>query len=247
MAPLRILIVDDEPLARRRLVRLLESESDLVVVGALGDGESAVAALDPLRPDLLLLDVRLPGMDGLAVLDAARGARQPAVVFVTAYDRYAVAAFEREAVDYLLKPVDGARLREAVARARRRLRRPGAGDLARGLGALRNGSSAAPAERLLVMTRGHGVFVRTADIEWIEAAGNAVRLHVGTATHRVRGPLSRLMQRLDRDRFRRVGRSTVVNVDRVKEIQPWFHGDAVVLLESGRRVRLSRRYRQELF
>jgi two-component system LytT family response regulator len=101
-------------------------------------------------------------------------------------------------------------------------------------------------ERLLVMTRGRGVFVRTADIEWIEAAGNAVRLHVAGAAHRVRGPLTRLLQRLDRDRFRRVSRSSVVNVDRVKEIQPWFHGDGIVVLESGRRVRLSRRYRSQL-
>jgi two-component system LytT family response regulator len=152
------------------------------------------------------------------------------VVFVTAYDRYAVAAFEREAVDYLLKPVDGERLHAAVERARRRLRRSGPGELARGLGALRNGDTS-PAERLLVMTRGRGVFIRTAEIEWIEAAGNAVRLHMGSEVHRLRGPLRRLLQRLDPDRFRRVGRSTVVNVDCVKEIQPWFHGDAVVRVE----------------
>lgn len=247
MSRLRVVIVDDEPLARRRLTRLLKSEPDVSVVGECGDGESAVAALGRLTPDLLLLDVRLPGMDGLAVLDAVRpAAHGPAVVFVTAYDRYAVAAFEREAVDYLLKPVDGERLRSAVARARRRLRRPGPGELARGLGALRNGISR-PAERLLVMTRGRGVFVRTADIEWIEAAGNAVRLHVSGALHRVRGPLTRLVDRLDPDRFRRISRSAVVNVDRVKEIEPWFHGDAVILLDSGRRIRLSRRYRQELF
>lgn len=245
MKPLRTLIVDDEPLARRRLARLLKTETDVTVVGECGDGESAVAALERLAPDFVLLDVRLPGMDGLAVLDAVRSERRPAVVFVTAYDRYAVAAFEREAVDYLLKPVDGERLRAAVARVRRRLRRPGPGELGRGLGALRNGD-ARPAERLLVMTRGRGVFVRSADIEWIEAAGNAVRLHVGATVHRVRGPLTRLLARLDRDRFRRVSRSAVVNVDRVKEIQPWFHGDGVVVLESGRRVRLSRRYRSEL-
>ena len=247
MKALRTLIVDDEPLARRRLARLLKAESDVVVVGECGDGESAVQALARLTPDLLLLDVRLPGMDGLGVLDAidARPSRRPAVVFVTAYDRYAVAAFEREAVDYLLKPVDGERLHAAVERARRRLRRSGPGELARGLSALRNGD-ASPAERLLVMTRGRGVFIRTAEIEWIEAAGNAVRLHVGAAAHRVRGPLTRLLQRLDRDRFRRVNRSSVVNVDRVKEIQPWFHGDGIVVLESGRRVRLSRRYRSQL-
>ncbi len=245
MTPLRALIVDDEPLARRRLTRLLKDEAYVRVVGECGDGESAVAALERLVPDLVLLDVRLPGMDGLAVLDAAKPSRRPAVVFVTAYDCYAVAAFEQEAVDYLLKPVDGDRLHDALGRVRRRLRRSGPGELARGFGAIPN-RTAVPVERLLVMTRGRGVFIRTADIDWIEAAGNAVRLHVGATAHRVRGPLTRLLQRLDRDRFRRVSRSAVVNVDRVKEIQPWFHGDAVAVLQSGRRVRVSRRYRQEL-
>ena len=243
--PLRALIVDDEPLARRRLARLLKDEPGVRVVGEASDGESAVAALGRLRPDLLLLDVRLPGMDGLAVLDALGAARRPAVVFVTAYDQYAVDAFEREAVDYVLKPVDGLRLRAAVARAAGRLRRSRPGGLERGLGALRNGDTQ-PVERLLVMKRGRGVFVRTENIEWIEAAGNAVNLHVGAVVHRVRGPLTRLLDRLDRQRFRRVSRGAVVNVDHVKEIQPWFHGDAVAVLDSGRRIRVSRRYRHEL-
>jgi two-component system LytT family response regulator len=241
---LRVLIVDDEPLARRRLARLLKHEADVVVVGECGDGESAVSALERLTPDLLLLDVQLPGMDGLAVLDAARPARSPAVVFVTAYDRYAVQAFEREAVDYLVKPVDGERLRSAVARARRRLGRHGRNDLTRALGALPNGK---PAERLLVMSRGRGVFVRVAEIEWIEARGNTVHLHAAGVVHRLRGPLARLHERLDPERFRRVSRSAVVNLDHVKEIEPWFHGDAVILLESGRKVRLSRRYRRQMF
>ena len=243
--PLRALIVDDEPLARRRLARLLKDEPGVRVVGEASDGESAVAALGRLRPDLLLLDVRLPGMDGLAVLDALGAARRPAVVFVTAYDQYAVDAFEREAVDYVLKPVDGLRLRAAVARAAGRLRRSRPGELERGLGALRNGDTQ-PVERLLVMKRGRGVFVRTENIEWIEASGNAVNLHVGAVVHRVRGPLTRLLDRLDRQRFRRVSRGAVVNVDHVKEIQPWFHGDAVAVLDGGRRIRVSRRYRHEL-
>ena len=226
--PLRALIVDDEPLARRRLARLLKDEPGVRVVGEASDGESAVAALGRLRPDLLLLDVRLPGMDGLAVLDALGAARRPAVVFVTAYDQYAVDAFEREAVDYVLKPVAGLRLRAAVARAAGRQRRSRPGELERGL------------------KRGRGVFVRTENIEWIEAAGNAVNLHVGAVVHRVRGPLTRLLDRLDRQRFRRVSRGAVVNVDHVKEIQPWFHGDAVAVVDSGRRIRVSRRYRHEL-
>lgn len=240
---MRALIVDDEPLARRRLGRLLKQETDVTVVGECGDGASAVRALEQHAPDLLLLDVHLPGMDGLAVLDAARPARRPAVIFVTAYDRYAVAAFDREAVDYVVKPVSGERLHAAVARARQRLKRGGSGELARGTAALRHDR---PLERLLVMSRGRGVFVRTADIEWIEARGNAVHVHAAGAVHRLRGPLTRIQERLDPDRFRRVSRSAVVNLDRVKEIEPWFHGDAVLLMGSGKRIRLSRRYRQEL-
>jgi len=237
---MRVLIVDDEPLARRRLSRLLKSETDVTVVGECADGESAVKALARAKPDLLLLDVRLPDMDGLAVLDAITSSDRPSVIFVTAYDRYAVQAFEREAVDYLLKPVDGERLRAAVDRARRR----GASTLARGFAALRNGR---PSERLLVMHRGRGVFVRAADIEWIEARRNAVAIHVaGGAAHKLRGPLARVVDRLDAERFRRISRSAVVNLDRVKAIEPWFHGDGIVVLESGRRLRLSRRFRQQL-
>lgn len=243
MKTLRVVIIDDEPLARRRLIRLLKDAPDVSVVGAYGDGESAVQALEGVEPDVLLLDVRLPGLDGLAVLDALHPGKRPAVIFVTAYDKYAVPAFEREAVDYLLKPVDGERLRAAVERARRRLARPGSSELTRAHGVLVNGR---PVERLLVMTRGRGVFVRVADVEWIEAQGNAVQLHAAGAVHRLRGPLSRLLKRLDPERFRRVSRSAVVNVDRVKEIQPWFHGDGVIVLESGRKVRLSRRYRREM-
>jgi two-component system LytT family response regulator len=243
MKPLSILVVDDEPLARRRLTRLLKNEPEVSIAGECGDGESAVQALERLTPDVLLLDVHLPGMDGLAVLDSARPARQPAVVFVTAYDRYAIQAFERAAVDYLLKPVDGERLHAALERARQRVRRGGAGELARGNAALRNGR---PVERLLVMNRGRGVFVRAAAIEWIEAKGNAVRVHAAGVVHRLRGPLARLHERLDQDRFRRVSRSAVVNLDRVREIEPWFHGDAIIHLQSGHRIRLSRRYRHQL-
>ena len=246
MKPLRVVIVDDEPLARRRLIRLLKDAPDVSVVGEYGDGESAITALQDVQPDVLLLDVRLPGLDGLAVFDAVTTARppgRPAVIFVTAYDKYAVSAFEREAVDYLLKPVDGERLRAAVERARRRLARPGSSELTRAHGVLVNGR---PVERLLVMTRGRGVFVRVADVEWIEAQGNAVHLHAGGAVHRLRGPLARLLKRLDPERFRRVSRSAVVNLDHVDQIEPWFHGDAVLLLKSGKKLRVSRRFRHQL-
>jgi two-component system LytT family response regulator len=211
-------------LARRRLARLLRGERDVTIVGECEDGASALQALARLAPDVVLLDVRMPGITGLDVAAATQFPR-PAVVFVTAYDRYAVAAFERDAVDYLLKPVEGERLREAIDRARRRLR----------------------LRRIPVTTRGRGAFLSVADIDWIEAAGNSVRVHATGAVHRLRGPLSRFLARLDPGRFRQVSRSAVVNVERVREIRPWSHGDAFVVLETGRHIRVSRRYRAQLY
>lgn len=229
---IRALIADDEPLGRRRVRRLLDAERDVAVVGECDDGPAALAAIRRLAPDVVFLDVQMPGLDGLGVLDALGGRRAlPVTVFVTAYDRYAVPAFDHHAADYLLKPIDPVRFREALGRVRERL----GADTAR----------AQPLERLLVRERGGGraFFVRLDEVEWIEAARNDVCLHVGRAAHRVRSTLGALERRLDPARFRRVSRSALVNLDRVRELQPWFHGDAVVLLQSGARVTMSRRYR----
>ena len=239
---IRALIVDDEPLACRRLRRLLRTERDLEVVGECGDGASALAAIRRGRPDLVFLDVRLPGVDGLTLLRRVAGGPRPEVVFVTAYDRYAASAFDHEAVDYVLKPIAPERLREAVERARRRL-----GGRESGAAVPPPPSSLpTPLERLLVRERGRAFFVRADEVEWIEAAGNYARLHHGRRAHALRTALTALERRLDPQRFRRVSRSALVNVDRVAEIQPWFHGDALVILQSGARVRLSRRYRSRL-
>lgn len=233
---IRAVVVEDEPLAVRRLRRLVRGEPDVRIVAACGDAASARMAIDRHTPDLLFLDVQLPGADGFTLLQEVAAERRPAVIFVTAYERYAVPAFAHEAVDYLLKPIDPERFRAAVARARRRLgRRETAAD------------GGAPLVRLLVRERGRAFFVRVDEVDWFEAAGNYVRLHVGRTTHRVRLPLARLEARLDRGQFRRINRSYIVQLDRIRELQSWFHGDGVVILTSGTRLRLSRRYRDRLY
>lgn len=230
---IRTLLVEDEPLAVRRLRRLLRDESDVEVVGAYGDAPSAQAAIDTLAPDLLLLDVRLPGADGLSLLEQLPAGRRPAIIFVTAYERYAVPAFAHEAVDYLLKPIDAERFRAALERARHRLARRGPAD-----GTL---------QRLLVRERGRSFFVRVDAVDWFEAGGNYVTLHVGSATHRVRVPLARLEAGLDRRAFRRISRSHIVRVDGIRELRPRSHGDGLVMLTTGARLPLSRRYRERLY
>jgi len=236
LVTIRALLVEDEPLAVRRLRRLVRGEPDVQVVGACGDVAAARTAIDTLAPDLLFLDVQLPGADGLALLRGLPPERRPAVIFVTAYERYAVPAFAHEAVDYLLKPIDPERFRAAVARARRRL---GRRDTA--------ATDGPPLERLLVRERGRAFFVRVEEVDWFEAEGNYVRLHVGRVTHRVRLPLATIEARLDRRAFRRISRSHIVQLDRIRELQPWFHGDGLVILTSGARLRLSRRYREGVY
>jgi two-component system, LytTR family, response regulator len=232
---IRALLVEDEPLAVRRLRRLLRREPDVRVVAACADVSAARAALSRHRPDLLLLDVQLPGGDGLTLLAGLPPERRPEIVFVTAFAQYAVPAFAHAAADYLLKPIDPDRLRAALGRVRRRLgRREAAGE-------------AGPLGRLLVRERGRAFFVRVDQVDWFEALGNYVRLHVGRATHRVRLPLATLAARLDPAGFRRISRSHIVRLDAVRELQPWFHGDGVVILSSGTRLRLSRRFRGRLY
>jgi two-component system LytT family response regulator len=244
---LHVLIVDDEPLARSRLRALLEREPDVEVVGESGDGTAAVAAARALRPDLVFLDVQMPALDGFGVLEAL-GEPLPAVVFVTAYDRYALRAFEVHALDYLLKPFDRERFRRALERARAALQRDESLAVNRKLLELlddvRPGRKAAP--RLVVKTAGRVFFLRPEEIDWVEAAGNYVKLHAGREEHLLRETMSALEGRLDADRFVRIHRSALVNLDRVRELQPWFHGDYKVILRDGTELTLSRGYRPKL-
>lgn len=246
--PLRVLIVDDESLARERLRRLIERQTDITIIGECGDGVSALECIRRDRPQVVLLDVQMPELDGLEVVQQLEPHLRPVIIFVTAHDRYAVQAFEVQAVDYLLKPVDEGRLAAAIQRARAQCQ-PGAGPewaerLNRLLGELR--PEAKSQDRLAVKTDGRVVFVKYSELDWIEASDNYVELHVGTTCHLLRETLSNLSERLPSDQFLRISRSVIVNLDRVKELQPLFHGEYCIQLRDGTKVTLTRTYRHLL-
>lgn len=245
---LRVVVADDEPPARERLRELLAGVPDVQVVGEAPSGTAAVEAVRRLQPDLLLLDVQMPGLDGFGVLEALEPGELPAVVFVTAYDAYALRAFEVHALDYLLKPFDAERLGRALDRVRAaRAAEAAAAPDPRLLELLsRLAERRTPFERLLAKRGDTSVLLRCAELDWIEAAGNYLRLHVGREIFLVRETLSSLEGRLDPARFARVHRSIMVNLDRVREIHPAFHGDAVLRLADGTDVPLSRTYRDAL-
>jgi two-component system, LytTR family, response regulator len=248
---IKTLIVDDEAIARDRVRRFLKAESDVEVVGESRDGREAVGAIKSLAPDLVFLDVQMPEMDGFAALAAVGPASVPAVVFVTAYDRYALRAFEVHALDYLLKPFTQERFRQSLAHARAQITRGRQGGVDARLLALlediKGGQGGRKyAERLVVKSAGRVSFVKAEDVDWIEACGNYVNLHTGGAAHLLRETLSHLEQRLDPDKFLRIHRSRLVNIDRIKELTPLFNGDYTVSLRDGTDLTLSRTYRDRL-
>ena len=257
---LRILLVDDEPLARRRLRRMLASEAEVVVVGECGSGSDAVKTIGAEAPDVVLLDVQMPGGDGFEVLDRVGPSTLPLVVFVTAYDEYALRAIEGAALDYLLKPVRRARLRTALERARERLTLY---DVAAGSDSASEWSEAAPsrvrsdssggpdrpaprAERLLI-DRGNHMEVLVVDaIDWIEAADNHVIVHANGESHRFRRTMEQVLDRLPTESFVRVHRSAIVNLARVRQVHEWFHGSYLLVLANGTKVATGRAYRERV-
>jgi two-component system, LytTR family, response regulator len=247
-APIRTLIVDDEPLCRERLRALLADDPDFTIVGECGDGAEAVATLRETPCDLVFLDVQMPVMDGLEVVEAIGPERMPTVIFVTAYDRYALRAFEVQALDYLLKPFDRERFEKALGRAKAHVQRDQSAEASRQLLALLGDTRPGRKhlERLVIKSGGRIFFLKMEEIDWIEAAGNYLRLHVGSETHLLRETMNALEGRIDPERFLRIHRSTIVNIERIREIQPLFHGDYVVLLRDGTELTLSRTYRQRL-
>ncbi len=248
MTKIRTLVVDDEPMGRERVLSLLQQEEDVEVIGECSDGTQAIAAIQQHSPDLVFLDVNMPGANGFGVIDAVGADRMPNVIFVTAYDEYALKAFEYHALDYLLKPFNRDRFQETLKHARASLERRRAGDLGRRLLALVNDikPDAPRLERLVVKSGGRVFFLRTDEIDWIEAAGNYVRLHLGEESHLFRETMNRMEGRLDARRFVRIHRSRIVNTERIKELQPWFNGEYVVILRNGTRLTLSRGYRDRL-
>jgi two-component system LytT family response regulator len=242
---LNALIVDDEPLARKALLRLLKIERDINVIGQCGDGESAVDAIRRARPELVFLDVQMPEMDGFRVVETIGVNQMPVTIFVTAFDRYAMNAFDANAVDYLLKPFAADRLSRALARARDRyLGRQNQESAQRLFSLLGSRYQSDYAQRLTVSTGGRILFVLVGDIDWIEAEGNYARLHVSCHVYDVRETLQALMEKLDPREFVRIHRSTIVNVQRIREVQPWFQGSHIVLLHSGEKLRMSRYQRE---
>ena len=244
----RTLIVDDMPLARRRVASLLAADPEIEVVGECGNGTEAVAAIAEASPDLVFLDVQMPEVGGFDVIKAVGAERMPVVIFVTAYDEFALQAFEAAALDYLLKPFDEERLAAAVGRAKREVerRRAGAADarlrsLIRQVAARRQ-----YAMRLAVKAGGRAVIVQTEDIDWFGAAGNYVELHVGRETHLLRERISELEGKLDPERFVRVHRSTIVNVERISHLRPLHNDDYEIVLRDGTRLTSSRTYYDRL-
>jgi two-component system LytT family response regulator len=267
--PVHVLLADDEPMANRRLLRFLRAEPDVEVVAECGSGAEAVEALRTRRVDLALLDVQMPALDGFGVIEQVGPERMPPVIFVTAYDAHALKAFEVHALDYLLKPVTARRFREAFARAREHLERESAATMAGRLRALlaqvlrddapRRGAAAAPpvavvpvaarprgTDRLPIKADGRVFVVRASEIDWFEASGSHVRVHMGKASHLIRATVSALEASLDPARFARIHRGTIVNLDRIKELQPWLAGDFLVLLKDGTQLKLSRTFRDQL-
>jgi two-component system LytT family response regulator len=240
---IRTLIVDDMALSRERTRRYLAAEADVEIVGECGDGESALRAVETLAPDLLLLDVQMPGMTGLALLEKIPVAQRPAVVFVTAFDEFAVPAFAAHAVDFLLKPFDHERLGQVLERVRAHLAEKTVAPVA----APAPSSDAAHEylNRIAVKSVGRTVFVNTDSVDWLETAGNYVCLHAGKDTHVVRETMNQIESQLDPRLFVRIHRSTMVRIEAIKEIQPLFNGDRVVILHNGAKLTMSRSYREK--
>ena len=245
---IRVLIADDEPLARRRLRRMLARDAEDELVGDCANGREAVTGIRELKPDLLFLDVQMPALDGFAVLEAAGAEAMPLVIFVTAFDQYALRAFEVYALDYLLKPFDRQRFDKALNRAKARLLTDRTSDVGQQALALLEELKARSShlERLVVKAGGRAFFLKTEEIDWIEAEGKYVRLHVGKESYLLREAIGSMETQLDPKRFPRIHRSTIVNIERVRELQPWFHNEYRVILRDGTELMLSRSCRKRL-
>ncbi len=242
------MIVDDEPLARRRIRNLLADAEDVEVIAECANGREAIKAIEESPPDLLFLDIQMPELDGFDVLQAIGIGSLPVVIFVTAYDQFALRAFEAHALDYLLKPFDDERFEATLQRARERIRPQHEDDLDRRLRALledvRGGRGYL--QRLVVPTGHRSVFVRTEDIDWIEADRNYIRLHVGDRTHLLRESLSRIESALDPEKFCRIHRSTIVNIDRIQSVESLFRGEYQLVLHDKTKLTSGRSYRGNL-
>jgi two-component system LytT family response regulator len=238
---IKALIAEDELPARNRLVALLQNEPDIDVVAVCQDGVETVAQLSTKKPDVLFLDVEMPGIDGFGVLDAIDPVHPPIIVFTTAYDQYAVRAFDIQAQDYLLKPFDESRFIQALNRVRSQFsaRHRNNSEQAKGAVPLKG-------ERILIKSGGRILFLRIREIDWVEAAGNYVQIHTGEQVHLLREKIGAMGKRLDGEMFVRIHRSLIVNVDRIQELQPCGNGEYLLVLKNGKSMSVSRGYRRHL-
>lgn len=252
MPAIRTVIADDEPLARKKLRLLLGSEPGVQVVAECQDGHQTIGAVRTYKPDLLLIDVRMPDVDGFEVLAKLADDEMPVVIFTTAYDQFAVRAFEAHAMDYLLKPFERERLHQAIERARAELLKSHNRDLTTRILDLLASKPETKVEskqtddRMVIRAGGKVVFLDLAEVDWIEAAANYVKLNVGKESYLLREGIGRVSERLDPDRFVRIHRSVIVNVRKIKELQPCDSGEYIAVLRNGKELSCSRGYRAEL-
>ena len=254
--PIRILIVDDEPSARDTIRLLLDEQEGVEIVGEARNGDEAVSMIETEQPDIVFLDIQMPGKTGFEVIEAVGAENMPVVIFATAYDEYALKAFDAQALDYLLKPYDDDRFEEALSRARKRVGERKIGSLSNQLVSLmaehktekRVDRPAGPvevrerSERILIKERDSVFFVKTENIDWVEAAKDYVVIHIGQKKHLLRESMTRMEKRLNPDMFVRIHRSSIVNIERIKELKSYFHGDYIVYMKDGSELKLSRRY-----
>ncbi|HYE74126.1 MAG TPA: LytTR family DNA-binding domain-containing protein, partial [Blastocatellia bacterium] len=256
MDKIRAILVDDEKPARRRLRELLERQSEIAIVGECSNGEDAVQKIRETKPDLLFLDIQMPGLDGFGVVNEIGAAQMPATIFVTAYDQYALKAFEVSALDYLLKPFSDERFERSLSRVLSFIRTQQREELNQRILALldqvqpshakQSVNTASPLDCLIIKNGGRVIFLQVEEIDWIEAAGVYVQLHAGKKTLLHRMSLSELESKLDARRFVRIHRSAIVNLQKIKELHPHSHGDFLVVMHDGTELKLSRSYRQKV-
>lgn len=249
---IKTLIVDDEPLARDRVRRFLRDETEIEIVGECGNGAEAIEFIKKEKPELVFLDIQMPEKNGFDVVKSLDAKTIPTIIFATAYDQYALQAFDASALDYLLKPFNRERFHRAVTRAREHIENKKRGNLDERIASLIADLKTEKKylERLVVKSVGRVFFLKIDEIDWIEAAGNYLKLHVGRDSHLIRETMNSIEAKLNPDKFLRIHRSTIVNIDRIKELHPMFSGDYDVVLQNGTKITLSRNYRErflELF
>ena len=247
--PIRVLVADDELPARQRLIDLLQRDEQIASIAEAADGETAVEMIQSQHPDVLFLDVQMPELDGLGVIDAVGAAQMPLTVFVTAYDQHAIRAFESNALDYLLKPFSDERFEATMVRVKSRLDERNLKEFGQRVMKMVSSAPVAPErrlDRLVVKSGGTTRFIRVIDIDWIEAAGVYVTLHVGGKELLYRAALNDLAEKLDPRRFVRVHRSALINIESVLQLEPISHGEFEAVLRDGSRTRVSRTYRGQL-